>query len=112
MGRVHQTLATEFSQQWAPRVWALGRKGAQNLTGTGELAHLYIEGPFELRSLYPLWRQPNIVKRTWTLGSDQPGFQTPYSLTHNKNHSAFQNSSSLLCKMKTSMPASQGGCMD
>lgn len=84
MGRVHQTLSTEYSQQWAPRVWAFGGKHVQNLIRTGELAHLLIECPFELRSLYPLWRQPHIIKRAWALGSDQPGFQTPCSLTHNR----------------------------
>ena len=84
MGRVHQTLSTEYSQQWAPRVWMLGGKHVQNLIQTGELAHLLIEHPFELRSLYPLWRQPHIIKRAWALGSDQLGFQTPCSLTHNR----------------------------
>ena len=66
--------STKHSLQSFPnnglRVWALGGKGAQNLTGTDELACLLIERPFELRPLYPLWRQPNIIKRAWALGSD------------------------------------------
>lgn len=37
----------------ASKVWALGGKGAQNLTGTGELASPLIEGPFELRVSLP-----------------------------------------------------------